>query len=104
MDRYGETMDASEEIRQLRTENKKLARELKRLAMDHEILRIANEQGMRTQTYIQKNVSRQVFYNTQLLKTFPQCSSATTLIRKPSVPIAGPLDCVEVEVTSKAGE
>ena len=42
--------------------------------------------------------------NQQLLRAFPQCASATTMIRKPSVPIAGPLDCVEVEVTSKAGE
>ncbi|MBR1552892.1 MAG: dihydroneopterin aldolase, partial [Schwartzia sp.] len=42
--------------------------------------------------------------NTQPLKAFPQCGTATTLIRKPSVPIAGPLDCVEVEVTTKAGE
>jgi dihydroneopterin aldolase len=40
--------------------------------------------------------------NRQLLKVFPQCGSVTTLIRKPSVPIAGPLDCVEVEVTSKS--
>ena len=40
--------------------------------------------------------------NRQLLKTFPQCAAATTLIKKPSVPIAGPLDCVEVEVRSKS--
>ena len=40
--------------------------------------------------------------NRQLLKAFPQCKAATTMIRKPSVPIAGPLDCVEVEVTSQA--
>ena len=42
--------------------------------------------------------------NRQLLKAFPQCATARTLIRKPSVPIAGPLDCVEVEVTTTAEE
>ena len=40
----------------------------------------------------------------QLLKAHPQAGQATTLIRKPSVPIPGPLDCVEVEVTLSSDE
>ena len=40
----------------------------------------------------------------QLLKAFPQAGKATTMIRKPSVPIPGPLDCVEVEVTLTSDE
>ena len=40
----------------------------------------------------------------QILQAFPQAGNATTLIRKPSVPIAGPLDCVEVEVTLTSEE
>ncbi|MDO4203687.1 MAG: dihydroneopterin aldolase [Selenomonadaceae bacterium] len=36
--------------------------------------------------------------NQEILKAMPMAKSSTIVIRKPSVPIAGPLDCVEVEV------
>lgn len=36
--------------------------------------------------------------NEEILKAMPMAKSSTIVIRKPSVPIAGPLDCVEVEV------
>lgn len=36
--------------------------------------------------------------NVDILKAIPLAESSTIIIRKPSVPIAGPLDCVEVEV------
>ena len=42
--------------------------------------------------------------NARLLETFPHVSTVTTKIRKPSAVIPGPLDFVEVEVTSKQGE
>lgn len=40
--------------------------------------------------------------NKHILAAFPQAGESTTTIRKPSVPIAGPLDYVEVEVTTRA--
>ncbi|MBP5200729.1 MAG: response regulator [Schwartzia sp.] len=55
----------------LQLENKKLSRELERLKKDNEVLRMANDQALRTQTYIQKENVRQVFYTEQLLKTSP---------------------------------
>ena len=57
--------------KQLILENKKLSREIKRLKKDNEMLRIANEQASRTQAYIQKQHSRQLFYIAQLLRTSP---------------------------------
>ena len=42
--------------------------------------------------------------NKKLLAAFPHVAEVTTTIRKPSAVIAGPLDYVEVEVTSKQGE
>ncbi len=38
----------------------------------------------------------------RLLKSYPQLASVTTRVRKPAVPISGPLDYVEVEVTCQA--
>lgn len=38
--------------------------------------------------------------NQEILKAMPVAKSSTIVIRKPSVPIAGPLDCVEVEVST----
>ena len=40
--------------------------------------------------------------NKHVLAAFPQAGESTTIIRKPSVPIAGPIDYVEIEVTTKA--
>ena len=60
-----------ENEKQLVLENRKLSREIKRLKKDNEMLRIANEQASRTQAYIQKQNSRQLFYISQLLKTSP---------------------------------
>lgn len=60
-----------ENEKQLVLENKKLTREIKRLKKDIEMLRIANEQASRTQAYIQKQNSRQLFYIAQLLRTSP---------------------------------
>ena len=57
--------------KRLQLENQKLARELKRLKKDNEVLRMANDQALRTQTYIQKDNMRQAFYTNQLLKTSP---------------------------------
>ena len=57
--------------KQLALENRKLSREIKRLKKDNEMLRIANEQASRTQAYIQKQNSRQLFYIAQLLRTSP---------------------------------
>lgn len=42
--------------------------------------------------------------NKALLASFPNVAQVTTAIRKPSAVIAGPLDYVEVEVTTKQGE
>lgn len=38
----------------------------------------------------------------RLLEAYPSLGSVTTRVRKPSVPISGPLDYVEVEVTCRA--
>ncbi|MBQ7584310.1 MAG: response regulator [Lachnospiraceae bacterium] len=57
--------------KQLKLENKKLTREVKRLKKDNEMLRIANDQVTHTQAYIQRDVNRQVFYNNQLMRTLP---------------------------------
>ncbi len=64
-------MDVVSPEKRLQMENKKLSREIKRLKKDNEVLRIANDQAARTQAYIQKDSTRQVFYNNQLLKTYP---------------------------------
>ncbi len=64
-------MDVVSPEKRLQMENKKLNREIKRLKKDNEVLRIANDQASRTQAYIQKDSMRQVFYNNQLLKTYP---------------------------------
>ena len=64
-------MDIVNPDNRLQMENKKLNREIKRLKKDNEVLRIANDQAARTQAYIQKDSMRQVFYNNQLLKTYP---------------------------------
>ena len=64
-------MDIVSTEKRLQMENKKLNREIKRLKKDNEVLRIANDQASRTQAYIQKDSMRQVFYNNQLLKTYP---------------------------------
>ena len=64
-------MDVVSPEKRLQMENKKLIREIKRLKKDNEVLRIANDQAARTQAYIQKDSTRQVFYNNQLLKTYP---------------------------------
>ncbi len=64
-------MDVISPEKRLQSENKKLNREVKRLKKDNEVLRIANDQASRTQAYIQKDSTRQVFYNNQLLKTYP---------------------------------
>ena len=64
-------MDVVSTEKRLQMENKKLSREIKRLKKDNEVLRIANDQAARTQAYIQKDSTRQVFYNNQLLQTYP---------------------------------
>ncbi len=64
-------MDVNDEIKQIQLENKKLRREVKRLTKNADLLRIANEQAVRTQAYIRKDSIRQAFYNNQLLKTSP---------------------------------
>ena len=40
----------------------------------------------------------------RLLAAYPHLGAVTTRVRKPSVPISGPLDYVEVEVTRKANQ
>lgn len=37
-----------------------------------------------------------------ILSTYPQIAEVTTTVRKPSVPISGPIDYVEVEVTRRS--
>ena len=64
-------MDVFEHELEPQAENKKLLREIKRLKKDIELLRIANDQAMTTQAYIQRDNSRQMFYNSQLLRTYP---------------------------------
>ena len=56
---------------QLRQENKKLLREIRKLNKNNEMLRMANEQAAHTQAFIQRENLKQIFYNEQLLKTFP---------------------------------
>ena len=60
-------MDESE----YQLEIKKLNRELRRVKKDNELLRIANDQVSRTQAYIQKDITQQIFYINQLLKSSP---------------------------------
>ncbi len=43
-----------------------------------------------------------VYIGDKLLKRFSNVAEVTTTIRKPNVPIAGPIDYVEVEVTRRA--
>ncbi|MBQ9538182.1 MAG: response regulator [Treponema sp.] len=64
----GEGLD---ELAKLRLDNKKLSREIKRLKKDIEVLRLANNQVINTQAYIQRDNDRQIYYNSQLLKTSP---------------------------------
>ncbi len=64
----GYDMDMTAEEKQLRLENKKLAREIKRLKKDNEVLRLANEQALRTQAYIQRGSDWQLFYIRQVLR------------------------------------
>ncbi len=64
-------MDDNLDEKQLKLENKKLAREIKRLKKDNEMLRIGNDQVTHTQAYIQKSMTQQVFYINQLLRTTP---------------------------------
>ncbi len=64
-------MEVNEPASQHELEIKKLNREIKRLKKDNELLRIANNQAMNTQAYIQRDNYRQMFYNNQLLKTYP---------------------------------
>ncbi len=64
-------MERPSDDNQLKLENKKLGRELKRLRKDNEMLRKANDQSLRTLAYIQKDSARQAFYNNQMLRTSP---------------------------------
>ncbi len=64
-------MEMTADERQLWLENKKLSRELKRVKKDNEILRMANEQTLRTQAYIQRGSVRQLFYIDQMLRNSP---------------------------------
>ncbi|MBQ9359873.1 MAG: response regulator [Lachnospiraceae bacterium] len=64
-------MDTDIDAKQLKLENKKLSREVKRLKKDNEILRVANDQTIHTQAYIQRDMTQQIFYNNQLLRTSP---------------------------------
>ncbi len=65
------TEEEQEELRQLRLDNKKLGREVKRLKKDNEFLRLANDQAERTQAYIQKDNNQKLYFIQQLLKTAP---------------------------------
>lgn len=42
--------------------------------------------------------------NADILKAVPLAESSTIVVRKPSVPIAGHLDCVEVEVCTRRND
>ncbi len=64
-------MDMTADEKQIFLENKKLSRELKRLKRDNEILRLANEQSLHTQAYIQRGSARQLFFIDQLMRTAP---------------------------------
>ncbi len=64
-------MDVMSPERRLFLENKKLLREIKRLKKGNEVLRLANEQALRTQASIRQYSLRQIFYTNQLLKTSP---------------------------------
>ncbi len=63
--------ERDEELRRLQLENKKLAREVKRLNQDLLFVRKANEQGEFTKAYIQRETDRQMFYIDQLTRTSP---------------------------------
>ena len=67
----GSVMDTELDARQLKLENKKLSREVRRLKKDNELLRLANDQATHTQAYIQRDMAKQVFYTNQLLRTSP---------------------------------
>ena len=64
-------MEMTADEKRLWLENKKLAREVKRLNQDIALLRVANEQAMHTQAYIQRGNDRQLFYIDQLMKSAP---------------------------------
>jgi len=61
----------TEEEKSLQLENKRLAREIKRLKKDNDILRMANEQAYNTQAYLQRSMTRQASYITQFLRSAP---------------------------------
>ncbi len=64
-------MDSNDDVKRLTLENKKLAREVKRLNQDIALLREANTQAVNTQEYIQRETDRQIFYIAQLMRTSP---------------------------------
>ena len=64
-------MDARDDEKRLAQENKKLAREVRRLNQDIVFLREAIEQSARTQAYIQRETDRQMFFVEQLMRTAP---------------------------------
>ena len=66
-----QALTPEEELAQLKSEYKKLRRELKHVSKDNEMLRMANEQAAHTQEFIQRDNMRQIFYIRQLLKTSP---------------------------------
>ncbi len=59
------------EEKQSELEIKKLSREIRRLKKNNDLLILANEQAARTQAFIQKQNSRQLFYISQLMKVSP---------------------------------
>ncbi|MBO4396299.1 MAG: response regulator [Eubacterium sp.] len=66
-----QVLTPEEELAQLKSDYKKLRRELRHMSKDNEMLRMANEQSAHTQAFIQRDNMRQIFFIRQLLKSSP---------------------------------
>ena len=64
-------LSPEEDIQSLQLEIKKLKREVKRAKKDNELMRMATEQAIHTQEFIQRDNLRQLFFNKQMMKTSP---------------------------------
>ncbi len=64
-------LSSEEDIQSLQLEIKKLKREVKRAKKDNELMRMATEQAIHTQEFVQRDNLRQLFFNKQMMKTSP---------------------------------
>ena len=59
------------ELKELKIQNKKLTREINRIQVESDVLKEMNDKVSKTQEFFRKENQRQLFYNSQILKTSP---------------------------------